>query len=536
MQMKRFSILILAAFVFIPITHAQTTPADVQIYIAQDTKGDDSGSSCENAHSSTWFNTSANWGTTAGKIGPGDTVHLCGTITKSLIVRASGTSGSPITITFEPGAKISMPVWDVVMWDKRAALLVNQREYIKIDGNGGRIEQTEVGTALPNKTGGIGVWLEGCNYCEVSNLTITGMYIRTPRSGDRTGGGNGVAATRPSHSSFHDLTISEAGTGISINYPGNQTTENVKVYGNTISRISNGITVGSGNLNAIARNIEVYNNEIFDEYVWAGTWDGCTGDCWFHNDGIQTWAVHAGSSLSGLKIYGNKIHGDNGTQITGWIFNEGNVEAEVYNNNLSSVPGSNPTNGFIISPGKIYNNTIVGNGGGATGINTGGKLPAEVTGNSISNTRTFLAYSTSSPIISNNNTFFNPVTQGLQFAIVGKGGAYSFSKDLLIWRQRTGFDRQSTYSDSGGVVVAAETGGAQPATNPPPTRESVPEGTVQPPVTGTPGDFNNDGVVNSLDVSLMAGAWNTTNTSYDLSKDNTVNTLDYSIMVRNWTM
>jgi hypothetical protein len=50
-----------------------------------------------------------------------------------------------------------------------------------------------------------------------------------------------------------------------------------------------------------------------------------------------------------------------------------------------------------------------------------------------------------------------------------------------------------------------------------------------------PGDFNNDGAVNSLDYSLLAGAWNTNSATYDLNKDGTVNTLDYSIMARNWT-
>ncbi len=62
-------------------------------------------------------------------------------------------------------------------------------------------------------------------------------------------------------------------------------------------------------------------------------------------------------------------------------------------------------------------------------------------------------------------------------------------------------------------------------------------GTVStpPPTTFVAGDFNKDGVVNSIDFSLMAGAWNTNNSIYDLNKDGTVNTLDYSIMVQNWT-
>jgi hypothetical protein len=60
-------------------------------------------------------------------------------------------------------------------------------------------------------------------------------------------------------------------------------------------------------------------------------------------------------------------------------------------------------------------------------------------------------------------------------------------------------------------------------------------GVVNPPPTNRPGDFNNDGFVNTIDYSLLVGAWNTNNATYDLNHDGTVNTLDYSIMARNWT-
>ena len=50
------------------------------------------------------------------------------------------------------------------------------------------------------------------------------------------------------------------------------------------------------------------------------------------------------------------------------------------------------------------------------------------------------------------------------------------------------------------------------------------------------GDFNNDGLVNSIDLSLMITAWNTSNTTYDLNRDGRVNSLDYVMMVRNWTV
>jgi hypothetical protein len=50
------------------------------------------------------------------------------------------------------------------------------------------------------------------------------------------------------------------------------------------------------------------------------------------------------------------------------------------------------------------------------------------------------------------------------------------------------------------------------------------------------GDFNKDGVVNSIDLSLLTSAWNQNNATYDLNKDGTINTLDYAIMVRNWSI
>ena len=56
------------------------------------------------------------------------------------------------------------------------------------------------------------------------------------------------------------------------------------------------------------------------------------------------------------------------------------------------------------------------------------------------------------------------------------------------------------------------------------------------PSTPIVGDFNGDGLVNSIDLSLMTTAWNTLNTTYDLNRDGLVNSLDYTIMVQNWSL
>jgi hypothetical protein len=55
-------------------------------------------------------------------------------------------------------------------------------------------------------------------------------------------------------------------------------------------------------------------------------------------------------------------------------------------------------------------------------------------------------------------------------------------------------------------------------------------------ITPIVGDFNSDGLVNSIDLSLMVSAWNTSNSTYDLNHDGIVNSLDYVLMVQNWSL
>ena len=66
--------------------------AGSSLYIAQALSGTADGSSCVNAKAVGFFNNAVNWGTGAGQIGPGTTVHLCGTFT--------GTAGSTM-LTFQ---------------------------------------------------------------------------------------------------------------------------------------------------------------------------------------------------------------------------------------------------------------------------------------------------------------------------------------------------------------------------------------------------------------------------------------------------
>jgi hypothetical protein len=76
------------------------------IYVAQSGQGANSGADCADALPATFFNSSANWGSGGGQIGPGVTVHLCGTISTNLTFQGNGANGNPVVLD-GTGATIS---------------------------------------------------------------------------------------------------------------------------------------------------------------------------------------------------------------------------------------------------------------------------------------------------------------------------------------------------------------------------------------------------------------------------------------------
>ena len=117
------------------------------IYVSQNALGAGGGTSLTDTKAVSFFNTSSNWALGAGKISPGDTVHLVGTISTRLNIMGSGLIGLPITVLFEPGAKLSAPYWPT-----SAAISSSGKSFITIDGNGvGIVEATANGTALANQ-------------------------------------------------------------------------------------------------------------------------------------------------------------------------------------------------------------------------------------------------------------------------------------------------------------------------------------------------------------------------------------------------
>src|ERR1700685_2813597 len=112
------------------VSAASLTAAD--FYVAQSALGAGDGSTPANAAGTGFFNTSANWSPAAGaagKISPGSTVYLLGTISSPLQVQGSGAAGRVITIFFQANANLTSPAWP-----NGGAINVGGNSYITVDG------------------------------------------------------------------------------------------------------------------------------------------------------------------------------------------------------------------------------------------------------------------------------------------------------------------------------------------------------------------------------------------------------------------
>lgn len=354
------------------------------IYISQTLQGADSGSSCLNSHSASWFNTSGNWANPkqSGKIGPGDTAHLCGTFTTQLTTQASGANGSPIMILFENGAKYSTGTWTA----GTGAITVSGKSFITIDGGtNGIIEATDTGTT-PTWGGSktynasiIGVYLNAVDNVIVKNLTIRNTYARLAGSSDCVQGhgfniqinGSSTNVTIDSNTSYGSYYGVYGSFGIA---------SNIIVKNNNIYDTSVGVNLAPGNTSSTGNNISVYGNTIHGGNVWDGLFDhatcanyvsqGCSSSCatddHVHQDGMHLFSQGDTGWMNNVNIYNNYLQ-DFGTHSTGHIYIEyhGMQNVMVYNNVCVNTGANFAGNGLITVKAadgvKIYNNTLIGN-------------------------------------------------------------------------------------------------------------------------------------------------------------------------------
>jgi len=326
-------------------------------YVAQKAVGIVNGSSCANAGAIA----NLTWGT-GNMVTAGDTLHLCGTITSTLTIGASGTSAAtPITIIFESGAKLSKGAWGT---ESSAAIYANTKSYIVIDGNNvGIVENTGNGTGLSTQQQSHGIYIVRGSDWIIKDLTVKEIYKRTPRSDtDSNRMGVGIYTANVSNLTIDGNTIYGMEYGLRHTATAGAPS-GLTINDNAISQFATGIVVALDGATNYS-NINIRKNKIYDSYVWDGSWG--TG-LWHHRDGIHTWGNYSAYSLGPIYIDGNEFTGDWGVSghVTGFIYlSDYTFPAIIYNNLFAPTTGTT-SNGYIdyhcySSKGNvdIYNNTF----------------------------------------------------------------------------------------------------------------------------------------------------------------------------------
>ena len=376
----------LCAILISPFVLISTLAED--IYITQTASGGNTGVDSTNAHSLTWFNSSANWGAGVNKVSPGDTVHLCGTFTAAaggtlLNVPASGVTNNVVTIVFEPNAVLEAPYFAQYYGGLR---IPDGRHDIKIDGGvNGVIRHTDMGSTNSGKTyrsfSAYGIYIAGCTNIEISNLTITNIFVNTggdnPNSADDTG--KNTAGIQLSHDlrnvSIHNCRVSNARSGIGGGPSGNLW-DGLMIYSNVISDNCFSIGIGSGSeTNTRVINLDIHDNDISNWTLWQFPGGPHSPVDTYHTDGLILFAnsMSVDSYCSGM-FRNNYVHGNLGSgsptayvslgcsvrdfYVFNNVFNcETNANVGVWINNSASCAGyaaKTPTNNFIL------NNTFIG--------------------------------------------------------------------------------------------------------------------------------------------------------------------------------
>jgi hypothetical protein len=351
-----------ASFVILGV--AQPALAN-NIYVAQNAVGGDTGADAADAHSVGWLNTTANWW--GNTIGPGSTIHLVGTITNAIQAQSGGSRGNPITIYFEPGAKMSSPTWNSV------PIFGQTYSDIVVDGgSNGLIEATANGSGLAYQVNPSGVYFNGGSRITVKNLLIQNLFVRTPGSSDSTSnpgngvlfGGNNMGTNCVTNCVFHDMFV-----GVNICYGSN--CANFQVLGCTAYNVNWGGCAGDTGPASMLNGLLVSNTTVYNWQDWNSPSDQ------YHHNGFYSWA-ESGGILSNVTYSANTIGpGYGGVNQTAGLYVSGHAfNVLICNNFLNATDGTAPADGFINvgfntwgppqTPqiARVYNNTIMGGGNG----------------------------------------------------------------------------------------------------------------------------------------------------------------------------
>lgn len=351
--------------------------------------GTSQGVCTSNPQTPAWFNNSANWGTGNSQIGPGTTVHLCGTFTGGagvnyLTFQGGGASGNPITLLFENGSSMTQPYCGP---GGVACINLNHKSYITVDGGTACGATMGGGTSLNSCNGFIQNTLNGtaggvcpggtCQYqqssymidassttgAEIRNLGFYDIYDRTSNSDNSIDQSQLVAIIVASSANIniHDNLMHDGGWFI----PG--WSNGFTFNNNYCYNMDHCIAFGNGNTNITAPSLLQDNH-----FGSTANWDG--PGCPYHHDGVHFWAQQSGStgSVSNVYLIRNKMDGNQGQGSLGcfnaMFYIEQGISNVVAYNNLAIIASGSTSAGVLTlanKPGSTvtgmyaYNNTVM---------------------------------------------------------------------------------------------------------------------------------------------------------------------------------
>ncbi len=319
--------------------------------------------SCSGAEPVSWFDDASNWGTAAGKIGPGSTVGVCGVLSSPLVFHGSG-----VTVSFQQGAGVSVPVCPFTG-------CIDTNGFTGITILGGTVQATANGTGLANHVASsYGIEAAGCDGCVINGTTVADIYTRTSDSDLALDSASEVRGIDISGSGWtvEDATIHDAGWGIVDVFQQGATGDTVT--GSDIYNVDHGWVPtfdGAGGYGSFS----FTDNHVHD----FANWDSGSADA-YHHDGIHCFTFGSNGQpahFDSMTISGNTFDGDPGQNSTADIFIEGGSSSgstpcgdsssvvRITENAFSaSEPLSNGFLGIFSTSPQVIDNTFKGSGQG----------------------------------------------------------------------------------------------------------------------------------------------------------------------------
>ncbi len=355
--------------------------------------GAPSGNCTTNVQPVTWFDSGANWGAGASQIGPGTTVHICGTITSVLTPQGSGASGNPIVIQWEPGASLAV-------CNTTGALQIGNNFLIfDLGGNSAAITCPNNGIGMGSAVNAVGVTDLGNGFSnvEIRNGTIGPMFVYSGGTNSGFSSGCLIVNTNSIANHFHNLTLKGCANTI-INGLGPNSGAGSEIDHNTVDGsdgrfVNYASQIDGGNYTDTGGSI--HDNDVNYSSVWA------VSGGFQHFEIIHVYNRGTGSGtdhIVNLQIYNNYFHGttpNNSGSTAGIFIGEGgstcstnsSVSVSIFNNLFKNTKGgigwSSGSGGFIYDQDcehtmAIYNNTI---DGGDTATDSCFEILSQSTGN-----------------------------------------------------------------------------------------------------------------------------------------------------------